>query len=604
MSLISLVDLSFTWDAQPLLDRVAIEIERGERIGLVGRNGSGKSTFLKILAGEIPPDSGVLRRDKDARIVRLVQEVPQETVGTIAEVVARGWSAHSETDDGEHPSGEWRREHAVEKILSRMNLEGDQPFASLSSGMKRRALLAQALVGEPEVLLLDEPTNHLDVESISWLENFLRGYDGTLLFITHDRAFLQSLATRIVELDRGRLFDWTCDYATFLRRKQAALEAEEKQNALFDKKLAEEEVWIRKGIKARRTRNEGRVRALKKLREERRQRRERIGNVHMRASEAERSGQLVIETEELTFAYDGRPIVENFSTLISRGDRIGIVGPNGAGKTTLLKLLLGRLAPTAGTVRLGTNLQVLYFDQLREQIAEDKTVVENVGEGQQTLLIDGKSRHIYGYLQDFLFTPERARRPARSLSGGERNRLLLARLFKRPSNLLILDEPTNDLDLETLELLEELLTGYNGTLLLVSHDRAFLNNVATGIIAVEGHGVVREIDGGYDDYVRLREREANAPRVETEPASQPAAAPTASPAKKKLSFREQRELEQLPARIESLEAEQAELQQAMSAPEFFKQPPDRIALATDRLAALHTELETCYRLWEDLESRE
>ncbi|HUG20681.1 MAG TPA: ATP-binding cassette domain-containing protein, partial [Planctomycetaceae bacterium] len=456
MSLLSLTNVTFTWDELPILDDVDLEIERGERIGLLGRNGAGKSTLMKLLIGELDPDRGTLRREKEIRIARLVQEVPQGTTGTVAEIVAQGMfdDEHAEEHD------DWKIHLAVEKILSRMSLDENLRFETLSSGMKRRVLLAQSLVHEPDVLLLDEPTNHLDVDSIAWLEGFLKGYAGTLIFVTHDREFLQNLATRIIELDRGRLLDWTCDYATFLDRKQSALEAEDKQNALFDKKLAEEEVWIRQGIKARRTRNEGRVRVLKKLREERRQRREKIGNVRMQASEAERSGRLVIEAKDVCFSYGDEPIVRNFSTLISRGDRIGIVGPNGAGKTTLLKLLLGQLKPDSGTVRLGTNIEQLYFDQMREQIDEEKTVVENVGEGQQTLLIDGKPLHIYGYLQNFLFTPERARRPARALSGGERNRVLLARLFKRSSNLLILDEPTNDLDLETLELLEELLGNY------------------------------------------------------------------------------------------------------------------------------------------------
>ena len=594
MSLLSLSNVTFTWDADPILDDVSLEIERYERIGLLGRNGAGKSTLMKIFAGELDPDEGGIRPEKGCRIARLVQEVPADTEGTIAEIVGRGVS-----DD--HAS---EQSHLVSKILSRMQLDEKAQFATLSSGMKRRVLLAQSLVEEPDILLLDEPTNHLDINAIKWLENFLQVYNGTLIFITHDREFLQSLANRIIELDRGRLFDWTCDYQTFLKRKAAALEAEEKQNALFDKKLAEEEVWIRQGIKARRTRNEGRVRALKKLREERKARREKVGNVRLQAVDSGRSGQLVIEAEKVSFAYEDRKIIDNYSTLISRGDRIGIIGPNGAGKSTLLKVLLKHLEPQAGSVRQGTNLDILYFDQLREQILEEKTVVENVGEGQEMLEINGQRKHIYGYLQDFLFTPERARRPARSLSGGERNRLLLARLFKRSSNLLILDEPTNDLDLETLELLEELLASYSGTLLLVSHDRAFLNNVVTGIIAVEGDGTIREIDGGYDDYVRIEKQgfaDLETSSEQTIDTKSSAKTLTPVPKKEKLSYKDQRELDELPQKIERLETEQNELTETMSDPDFFKQDPQTITAATDRLAIIDTELNHCYTRWEDLE---
>ena len=594
MSLLSLSNVTFTWDADPILDDVSIEIERYERIGLLGRNGAGKSTLMKIFAGELDPDEGGIRPEKGCRIARLVQEGPADTEGTIAEIVGRGVSDDHSLE----------RPHLVSKILSRMQLDEKAQFATLSSGMKRRVLLAQSLVEEPDILLLDEPTNHLDINAIKWLENFLQAYNGTLIFITHDREFLQSLANRILELDRGRLFDWTCGYQTFLKRKAAALEAEEKQNALFDKKLAEEEVWIRQGIKARRTRNEGRVRALKKLREERQARREKVGNVRLQAVDSGRSGQLVIEAEKLSFAYEDRKIIDNYSTLISRGDRIGIIGPNGAGKSTLLKVLLKHLEPQSGSVRQGTNLEILYFDQLREQILEEKTVVENVGEGQEILEINGQRKHIYGYLQDFLFTPERARRPARSLSGGERNRLLLARLFKRSSNLLILDEPTNDLDLETLELLEELLASYSGTLLLVSHDRAFLNNVVTGIISVEGDGTIHEIDGGYDDYVRIEKQGFAALETSAEPtiASQTAAESlTPAATKKKLSYKNQRELDELPQKIERLESEQKELTETMSDPDFFKQDPQTITTATDRLANIDTELKHCYTRWEDLE---
>ncbi|MEX1094627.1 MAG: ATP-binding cassette domain-containing protein [Planctomycetales bacterium] len=623
MPLLNLSDVSFTWSGPPLLDRVELRVEPGERIGLLGRNGSGKSTLMKLIAGEIAPDAGDVRRASGLRVARLVQEVPTGYTGTVAEVVAEGAAANLRStssaggDPAERHSDEWKVRHAAERVLSRMKLDGDAAFATLSSGMKRRVLLAQALAGEPDILLLDEPTNHLDIASIAWLERFLQGYDGTLLFVTHDRVFLQALATRIVEIDRGRLYDWTCDYATFLQRKQAALDAEEKQNALFDKKLAQEEVWIRQGVKARRTRNEGRVRALENMREEHRQRRKRVGNVHMQAAQAERSGRLVIEAEGVSFRYAASDqlrvtsdeqeaarqsgyVIRDFSTLIARGDKVGIIGPNGAGKSTLLKLLLGELAPTAGTVRHGTRLQINYFDQLREQLDEEQTVVENVGEGQETLLIDGKPRHIYGYLQDFLFTPERARQPARYLSGGERNRMLLARIFKRPSNLLVLDEPTNDLDAETLELLEELVADYAGTLLLVSHDRAFLNNVVTSTLVLEGDGTVKEYAGGYDDYLRQRGAAGGESPGENAAAKPQAAAP---PKSTKRSFKEQRELEGLPHRIAELEEQQEKSHAAMADPAFYKQDGPTIATETARLQTIERDLANLYARWEELEGR-
>jgi len=608
MSLLSLRDVSFTWSGPPLLDRLSLEIERGERIGLLGRNGAGKSTLMKILAGELAPDDGEVKPAAGIRIGRLIQEVPAGTQDlNLKELVASGYQHDPD------PAHDWEADHAVEQVLERMGLEGTQQFATLSSGMKRRALLAQAIVQEPEILLLDEPTNHLDIDSITWLEGFLKNYSGTLIFITHDRVFLQALATRILEVDRGQLFDWTCDYATFLHRKQQLLEAEEKQNALFDKKLAIEEVWIRQGIKARRTRNEGRVRALKKMREERARRRERIGNVKMQSGTAERSGHLVVQAKDVSFAYDDRPIIQNFSTLISRGDKVGIIGPNGAGKSTLLKLILGELQPTSGTVRQGTNLQVIYFDQLREQIDEEKTVVENVGEGMETIEINGQRKHIVGYLQDFLFTPDRARRPARYLSGGERNRMLLARIFKHPSNVMVLDEPTNDLDQETLELLEELVDSYAGTVLLVSHDRAFLNNVVTSTLVLAGDGSVQEYDGGYDDYLRQRVvTKVGAAKAGTAKAGTAKKGATSSkpetpppvPAKVKLTYKEKQELEALPAKIELLEQEQSNLHTRMADPEFFKQASQEITAATDRLAEIGKLLAEGYARWELLADRE
>lgn len=497
-----------------------------------------------------------------------------------------------------------------------MSLDPDQTFDSLSAGKKRRVLLARALVTEPDVLLLDEPTNHLDIDSILWLQDFLSRYTGTLIFVTHDRAFLQALANRIIEVDRGRLFDWTCDYATFLTRRDAMLEAEEQQQALFDKKLAEEEKWIRQGIKARRTRNEGRVRALKELREVRAQRRDKVGKAKMQLQEAERSGMLVSKADNVSFAYDEQPIIRDLSTTVFRGDRIGLIGPNGVGKTTLLKVLLGELKPQSGNVRVGTNTSVAYFDQLRAQLDEEKSVRENIGDGSDFVLINGQRKHVVGYLQDFLFSPERVQTRVSFLSGGERNRLLLARLFTKPANVLVLDEPTNDLDAETLELLEELLANFSGTLLIVSHDRAFLNNVATSTFVFEGNGVIREFDGGYDDWLRQKS-DTNQQAAATAKAEQKYQAsgsaesstdnssPTNSkPASKprRLSFKEQRELETLPKRIEEIENRQKELHALMADPSFYQKSREEIAAATDELEQLEEELLEKFDRWESLES--
>jgi len=596
MPLVSVRNLDFTHGGPLLFDSISFEVNSGERIGLMGRNGTGKSTLLKLLCDELQPDDGSIVLGDGTVIGRLIQEVPDGSQTPVGDIVREGLTA----DTSAVGNAEWEQQQKVERVLSRMSLEADAAFGSLSSGMKRRVLLAQALVTEPDVLLLDEPTNHLDVDSIAWLERFLKGYQGAIIFVTHDRVFLQQLATRIIEVDRARLFDWTCDYKTFLVRRQELLHAEEKQNAEFDRKLAEEEVWIRQGIKARRTRNEGRVRALKKMRDERQQRKSRVGSVRMEASEGERSGQLVLEATDVEFSWDSHKVIDGFSTLISRGDRVGIIGPNGAGKTTLIKLLLGELMPNSGNVRLGTNLQVIYFDQLRETIDETQTVVENIGEGQDTLLINGRTKHVYGYLQDFLFTPERARRPARYLSGGEQNRLMLAKLFKQPSNVMVLDEPTNDLDAETLELLEELVSQYSGTVLVISHDRAFLNNVVTSTIAFDPDGVVREYDGGYDDYVRQRPDVA----AESEPArrlARDASKPAPAAPKKKLSYKEQQELESLPEQIAEMESEQAELHKEMTDPEFFKRDPAAISEASSKLEELSAQLESAYARWEELE---
>ncbi len=626
MRILTLTDVGFTWRKPALLENLNLAIHRGERIGLLGRNGTGKSTLMKIIAGEVQPDHGDVRREPRTKIARLVQEVevisPADvavaapaTRRTIRDVVRAGWTPDAQDlhlhdhqhDDHLDGANHWQSDTALNRILSRMQLDGDRDFDALSAGMKRRALLAQALVSEPDLLLLDEPTNHLDIDSILWLEGFLKGFSGALLFVTHDRVFLQALATRILEIDRGRLFDWECDYAKFLERKAEVLAAEEKQAALFDKRLAEEEVWIRKGIEARRTRNEGRVRALIAMRRERAERREQIGKVKMQAAVQDKSGQLVIDADQVSFSYGDRKILREFSTKVMRGDKIGIVGPNGAGKSTLLKVLLGQLAPSSGTVRTGTRLEVLYFDQLREQIDGEKTIAENVADGNERLLIGGVERHIYSYMQDFMFTPDRARQPAKFLSGGERNRLLLARLFRQNSNVLVLDEPTNDLDTETLELLEELVSNYAGTLLLVSHDRAFLNNVVTNILALDGSGNVKEFGGGYDDYARhcarLAEQQQQATSTNENKNNPPKATATKPRSSVKLSFKEQRELDGLPDRIAQVEAAQEQLHNEMADPQFFKRASGEIKLANERLASLEEELAQLYTRWEELESK-
>ncbi|RPH82570.1 MAG: ATP-binding cassette domain-containing protein, partial [Planctomycetaceae bacterium] len=476
MPLITIENLSLRFRGPMLLDGISAKIEVGQRVGLLGRNGAGKSTLLKILMGDVIPDAGTIALAPGTRIGQLPQEVPAGLTGTIAEIVK------GDLEQGRDFSELWQVEIAVEETLAKMKLDGTASFATLSSGMKRRVLLAQQIAASPDVLLLDEPTNHLDLESIVWLEEFFLRWPGTLIFVTHDRSFLRRLATRIWEIDLGRLFDWTCDYDTFRKRKEERLAAEEKQNALFDKKLSEEEVWIRQGIKARRTRNEGRVRSLEEMRRQRQQRREKLGTAKLQIQEATRSGMLVIEAKDIAFSHGDRPILRNFSTTLMRGDKVGIIGPNGAGKTTLIKLLLGQLQPQEGVVRLGTQLQVAYFDQLRDALDPEKTVQENIGEGKDTIQIGDRSKHILGYLQDFLFTPDRARTQVKFLSGGERNRALLARLMARPANVIVMDEPTNDLDSETIDLLEEQLVNYAGTVLLVSHDREFLNNVVTSTL--------------------------------------------------------------------------------------------------------------------------
>ena len=645
MALLSIKDVTFTFTHPVLLDGVTVNIERGERVGLVGRNGAGKSTLLKLIGGELKPDDGGVTLEAGACLASLMQHVPDAKGGSIFAQVSDGipniggdiaefrtldLKSHTETltaDEqlrmdsaieriGAEEQG-WDALHSVERTLREMSLDPDQTFDSLSAGKKRRVLLARALVTEPDVLLLDEPTNHLDIDSILWLQDFLSRYSGTLIFVTHDRAFLQALANRIIEVDRGRLFDWTCDYATFLTRRDAMLEAEEQQQALFDKKLAEEERWIRQGIKARRTRNEGRVRALKELREVRKQRRDKVGKAKMQLQEAERSGMLVSKADNVSFAYDDQPIIRNLSTTVFRGDRIGLIGPNGVGKTTLLKVLLNDLKPDSGTIRIGTNTSVAYFDQLRAQLEEDKSVRENIGDGSDYVLINGQRKHVVGYLQDFLFSPDRVQTRVSFLSGGERNRLLLARLFTKPANILVLDEPTNDLDAETLELLEELLSQFSGTLLLVSHDRAFLNNVATSTFVFEGDGVIREFDGGYDDWLRQKSDSndqaaalAKSEKKYQESGSRAVPASGNSPPltlkstvkPRKLSFKEQRELETLPKQIEEIENRQQELHALMADPSFYQKPREEIAAATEELEHLEEELMEKFDRWESLES--
>ena len=584
----------FSWDGSILLDQIDLDLSHGEHVGLLGRNGCGKSTLMKMLAGEIEADKGHIRRAKDLHVTRLAQEVPEGLDEKVRDFI--GADLHFPEEDI------WQKEKAVGSVLKQMKLDGDDRVKTLSSGMKRRVLLAKTIVSKPDVLLLDEPTNHLDIDSILWLEGFLKNYTGTVVFVTHDRVFLQTLAQRIIEIDRGKLFDWSCDYPTFLNRKQAFLEAEEKQNAQFDKKLAQEEVWVRKGVMARRTRNEGRVRVLEKMREDRKERRKQIGSVNMQAMEAERSGQLVVETRNLSFAYEMEPIVSDLSTVIMRGDRIGIVGKNGSGKTTLLKLLLGGLKPTEGSVRQGTKLEIIYFDQLRQQIDEDKSIAENIGEGQGAITINGHSKNIYSYLEDFLFTPDQARQPVRHLSGGEKNRLLLAQLFKYPANLIVMDEPTNDLDAETLELLEEMIANFKGTLLLVSHDRAFLNNVVQSTLVLEGNGVVREYAGGYDDY--LIQQKATVPSFYKGTKATKIKRPkTIANKLKKLTFKEQKLLEALPEQIAQLEEEQSGIQEQLDDPEFFKKTWQITQKATQRFEALGAELLEAYAQWEELDAK-
>ncbi|HYG06030.1 MAG TPA: ATP-binding cassette domain-containing protein [Stenotrophomonas sp.] len=628
MPLITLQNVDYSVGGPLLLEKAELSIEPGERIALIGRNGAGKSTLMKLIAGELRPDDGEIRVQQGVRIARLEQEVPAAAAGSVFDVVAAGlgelgqWLAefhhisHADTFDADalarvqakiEAAQGWALDRRVAETLTRLELDGDAAFARLSGGMKRRVLLARALVSAPDLLLLDEPTNHLDIEAIDWLEAFLKGWSGSVVFVTHDRRFLRALATRIVEIDRGQVTSWPGDWANYERRREERLNAEAQENARFDKLLAQEEAWIRQGIKARRTRDEGRVRRLKAMRNERSQRRELGGNVRMQAAQGESSGKKVIQAREVRFAYGARTMVADFSSTILRGDRIGLIGPNGSGKTTLLKLLLGELQPQHGEVVLGTNLQIAYFDQYRATLREDWNAIENVAEGADFIEVNGKRKHVHAYLQDFLFTPERARAPITRLSGGERNRLLLARLFAQPSNLLVMDEPTNDLDVETLELLEELLADYPGTLLLVSHDRDFLDNVVTSTMVMEGEGHIGEYVGGYSDWLRQRPvagaAGARGPVAAAVPAPASAVVPAseAAPARRKLSYKDARELESLPGRIEALEAKLAQMTEAMNDPAFYQRDSAAMAAHTQEMAAAQAELDQAYARWQELD---
>jgi len=629
MPILRLRNISVSFGGPAILENISLSIDSGERVCLLGRNGMGKSTLMKVITGAVQPDSGEIERQQGLIIAKLDQQVDIGEGGSVFDVVAAGLgesanllqafhqavqkmaSAHSEQAAAElekaqhavEAAGAWQLNRQVEAILSRMQLDSDADVAIMSGGMKRRVLLSRALIQEPDLLLLDEPTNHLDISTIAWLEQQLLDYRGAILFITHDRAFLRRLATRIIDLDRGGLKSYPGDYQTFLHRKEEFLKAEMEANARFDKKLAQEEIWIRQGIKARRTRNEGRVRALQKMRKQRHQRKEHIGNASMKIATAERSGKLVVEADSVSFNYQGKTLIRDFSALILRGDRIGVIGPNGVGKTTLLHILLGELKPHRGRIKSGTHLAVAYFDQMKAQLDEQATVIDNVSHGRERIDINGQSRHIIGYLQDFLFAPERARSPVKSLSGGERSRLMLARLFSQPANVLVLDEPTNDLDIETLELLEELLLEYNGTVLLVSHDREFLNNVVTSTLVFEGDGKVAEFVGGYDDWVRqrtidpFRQTPVNQAVVKKSTVEKPKKP-------RKRSYKDQRELDSLPEKIERLETKIQQLTDEMSRPEFFQQDRDEIVNLQQQLERANSDLEVCFERWEQLESVE
>ncbi|MBE3713774.1 ABC transporter ATP-binding protein [Vibrio parahaemolyticus] len=634
MALLTIHNAQLAFGDHPLLDRAEFALQENERVCLVGRNGAGKSTLMKVLAGDILLDDGKIQITQDVVVSRLEQDPPRNQEGTVYEYVSGGLAEIGEqlkiyhdlldlvaqdpsekninrlakTQEQLDHSNAWRFDDRVKNVLSALKLSPDTLLRDLSGGWQRKAALARALVCDPDVLLLDEPTNHLDVTTIEWLENFLKDFKGSIIFISHDRAFIKSMATRIVDLDRGQLSSFPGDYDNYLLEKEEMLRVEEMQNAEFDKKLAQEEVWIRQGIKARRTRNEGRVRALKKLREERRDRREVQGKVNLNIDDASRSGKIVFEAENVSFAYEGKQIVDNFSFNIMRGDRIALIGPNGCGKSTVLKLLLGQLEAQSGRLHCGTKLEVAYFDQYREILDPEKTVIDNLADGKQEVMVGGRQRHALSYLQDFLFAPKRARTPVKALSGGEKNRLLLARILLKPNNLLILDEPTNDLDIETLELLEEMLANYQGTLLLVSHDREFVDNTVTTSWIFEGDGVIEEFVGGYHDAKQQRDQ-ALAVRFSTEKPAKKEKVVEETPKttqpknnSKKLSYKLQRELEALPAKLEQLESDIETLQEQVNDPEFFAKPVEQTQPVLEQLAALEQELEIAFERWEELEA--
>ncbi|EML0423766.1 ABC transporter ATP-binding protein [Vibrio parahaemolyticus] len=634
MALLTIHNAQLAFGDHPLLDRAEFALQENERVCLVGRNGAGKSTLMKVLAGDILLDDGKIQITQDVVVSRLEQDPPRNQEGTVYEYVSGGLAEIGEqlkiyhdlldlvaqdpsekninrlakTQEQLDHSNAWRFDDRVKNVLSALKLSPDTLLRDLSGGWQRKAALARALVCDPDVLLLDEPTNHLDVTTIEWLENFLKDFKGSIIFISHDRAFIKSMATRIVDLDRGQLSSFPGDYDNYLLEKEEMLRVEEMQNAEFDKKLAQEEVWIRQGIKARRTRNEGRVRALKKLREERRDRREVQGKVNLNIDDASRSGKIVFEAENVSFAYDGKQIVDNFSFNIMRGDRIALIGPNGCGKSTVLKLLLGQIEAQSGRLHCGTKLEVAYFDQYREILDPEKTVIDNLADGKQEVMVGGRQRHALSYLQDFLFAPKRARTPVKALSGGEKNRLLLARILLKPNNLLILDEPTNDLDIETLELLEEMLANYQGTLLLVSHDREFVDNTVTTSWIFEGDGVIEEFVGGYHDAKQQRDQ-ALAVRFSTEKPAKKEKVVEETPKttqpknnSKKLSYKLQRELEALPAKLEQLESDIETLQEQVNDPEFFAKPIEQTQPVLEQLAALEQELEIAFERWEELEA--
>ncbi|MEI8348900.1 MAG: ATP-binding cassette domain-containing protein [Candidatus Omnitrophota bacterium] len=625
MALISLQEINLAFGGPLIFDCLNLQLESGERIALLGRNGVGKTTLMRVLNGQQQVDNGKVIVQKGIQVAYLPQEVPVDIIGTVFDIVLSGLGPRADLLNQHHHlahrlqtehtpellkqldalqeklthTDSWDVNNNVEEVIAKMKLDPDSDFNRLSGGQKRRTLLARALVLKPEVLLLDEPTNHLDIDSMLWLEEFLLNYSGTVFFVTHDRMFMTRLATRIIELDRGKLFNWACDYKTFLQRKQSALDVEEARWDHFDKKLAEEEIWIRKGVKARQCRNEGRVKALERLREEKKAQRKAIGKVHMRTQKVDPSGHRIVKISQLDFSYGEKCLVRNLTTQIMRGDKIGVIGPNGSGKTTLLLLLLGKLTPQKGKVSLGTNLQIAYYDQLREQLDENKTVAENVNPESDTIIINGKPKHILGYLRDFLFTPDRARTPVNVLSGGERNRLFLARLFSKPSNVLVMDEPTNDLDIETLELLEELLLEYPGTLLLVSHDRVFLNNVVTSTLVLEGDGLINEYPGGYDDW--LSQRKPVLPALAKAKPEKEITRPKKTLAARKLTYKEQQELDNFPSAIEKMETEQKEIYALLTSFDFYQRNPVEIKETKAKLDVLSNELEKAYERWEHLE---